>query len=73
MSLLSLWPVINLTIYNTPLISTVIFGIDNGVESVKLSLLAKSHAQLVYLVAWQVPRTHQGTYCRSHHSVIFQL
>ena len=32
----------------------VIFGISDDVESAKLGLLAKFHAQLFNLVAWQV-------------------
>ena len=59
--------------YGTPPTHAVPFGIGKGVKLAKLGPLAKFHAQLVGLVAWQVPKTHQGTYHRSHHSVIFQL
>ena len=52
---------------------TVTFGIGKGVELAKLGPLAKFHAQLVDLVAWQVPKKHQGTHHRSHQSLIFQL
>ena len=34
------WPVTNLIMYSTHLTCAVIFGIDNGVESIKLVLLA---------------------------------
>ena len=50
----SLWIVANLTMYSNPLICAVMFGISNGVESVKLGLLTRFHAQLVSLAAWQV-------------------
>ena len=63
----------NLTIYGTILTCTVTFDIGKGVELAKLGPLAKFHAQLVDLVAWQVPKKHQGTHHRSHKSVIFQL
>ena len=36
----------------------VLFGIGKDVEYAKLGLLAKFHAQLVGLVAWQVPNTY---------------
>ena len=67
------WPVTNPTIYSTLPIYTVIFNIGNGVESIKLGLFAKFHAQLVGLVAWQVPKTHQGTHQRSHHNMVFSM
>ena len=73
MAIPSPWLVTNLTIYSTPPTCDVIFGIGKGVELAKLGPLAKFHAQLVGLVAWQVPETHQGTFHRSHHSMIFQL
>ena len=67
------WQVTNLTIYSTLPTCTVLFGISKGVELAKLGSLARFHAQLVGLAAWQVPRTHQGTDHRSHYIVIFQL
>ena len=54
MAIPSPWPVTNLTMYSTPPIYAVIFGIGDGVELAKMSLLAKFHAQFVCLVAWQV-------------------
>ena len=54
MAIPSPWPVINPTIYGTPLTCTVTFGSGDGVESAKMSLLAKYHAQLFNLAAWQV-------------------
>ena len=48
-------PVINLTMYGTLPICTVIFGIGDGAESAERSLLAKSYAQFVSLAAWYVP------------------
>ena len=54
MAVRSPWPVSNLTMYGTPPICTVIFGTSNDVESAKMSLLAKSHAQFACLVAWQI-------------------
>ena len=65
--------VINITIYIILLTYTVIFGISKSVESAKLGPLTKFRAQLFSLAAWQVPKTHQGTFHRSHHSIIFQL
>ena len=59
--------------YGTPLTNTVKFSIIKVVESVKLGLLAKFHAQLISLAACQVLKTHQKTYQKSHHSIIFQL
>ena len=48
------WPLTNLTMYGTPPICVVAFGIGDGVESAKMSLLFKFHAQSVYLLACQV-------------------
>ena len=48
--------VTNLTMYGTPPISAVIFGIGDGVESAKMSLLAKFHAQLS---VWRHGRFHK--------------
>ena len=73
MAVPSPWPVTNLTMYGNPLTCAMIFGISKCVELAKLGLFAKFHAQLVHLVASQAFKTHQGTHCRSHHSVIFQL
>ena len=50
------WLVSNITIYSTHLTCAEIFGIAKGVELAKLGSLAKFHAQLVGLVAWQVPK-----------------
>ena len=44
MAILRPWPVANLTMYSTPTICAVIFGIIIGVELAKMSLLAKFHA-----------------------------
>ena len=57
--------------YGTPPTCALILGIGKGVESTKLGFLAKIHTQLVGLVAWHVPKTHQGTHQRSYHNVIF--
>ena len=73
MAVLNPWLVANLTIYGIPPTLTVISSISKGVELAKLGPLARFHAQLVSLAAWQVFKTHQGTYHRSHHSIIFQL
>ena len=73
MAIPSPWIVTNLTMYSTLPICAVIFSISKGVESVKFVPLAKFHTQLVSLVAWQVPKTYQGTYHRSHYSMTFQL
>ena len=73
MAIPSPWLVTNPTMYGTPPTRTVTFGISKGVESTKLGLLAKFHAQLVGLMAWQVSKTHQRTHHIPHHSVIFQL
>ena len=48
------WPITNLTIYSTALVYAVMFGISDGVDTATLGLLAKLHAQLVCLVAYQV-------------------
>ena len=71
MAIPSPWTITNLTMYGTPPTCTVTFGIGNGVESVKLGFLAKIHAQLVGLVAWQVSKAYQGTHHRSYPNVIF--
>ena len=73
MAIPSPWPVTKLTIYSTPLTCAVTFFIGDGMESVKLGFLTKFHSQLVGLAAWQVPKSHQGTYQRFHRSMIFQL
>ena len=73
MAIPSPWPVTNLTIYSTPPTCAVTFCIGDGMESVRFVLLAKFHAQLVSLMAWQVPKIHQGTHHRSYHSIIFLL
>ena len=72
-AIFSPWLVSNLTIYGNLPRCIVTFGISKGVESAKLGPLSKFHAQLVGLAACQVPKTHQGTYHRSHYSVIFLL
>ena len=71
MAIPSFWPVINLTVFSSLPICTMTISIHDGVESVKLGLLAKLHAQLVTLAAWNIFKRHQGTHNRSHHSVIF--
>ena len=73
MAITNPWQVANLTMYGTPPTCAVTFRIGDGVESVKLDLLASFYAQLVGLAVCQVLKTHQGTYQRSHHNVIFQL
>ena len=70
---MSPWPITNLTMYGNPSTCAVTFSIGDGVELVKLGLLAEFHAQLVCLAAWQVFKTHQETHHGSHHSVIFKL
>ena len=53
MAIPSPWSVTNLTIYSTFPTHAVTFGIGNGVESAKKSLLISFHAQFVYLEAFQ--------------------
>ena len=48
--------------YSTPPTCTVTFSIGKGVESAKLGLSAKFHAQLVGVAALQVPKTHEGNH-----------
>ena len=50
MDIPSLWLVTSLTMYSTLSTCNVIFSIGNGVELVKLGLLAKFYVQLVSLV-----------------------
>ena len=71
MAIPSPWPVTNLTMYSTPLTCAMILSIGDSVELVELGLLAKFYTQLVCLVAWQVPKSHQGTCHRSYHNVFF--
>ena len=52
-AILSLWLVINLIMYSTPLICIVIFGIGDGAELAMMSLLAEFYAQFVCMEAGQ--------------------
>ena len=73
MAIPSPWLITNLTLYSSLPTCAVTLSIGDGVESVKLGLLVKFHAQLVSLAAWQVSKIRQGTHHKSHHSVILYL